>query len=187
MSIRSESDAAARRDSLDPSLLDTDRLHPSDAAQSFAVMEALGEWQEAWRALAKLSAQYMRLNETDMRAIRMIMGAQRRGEAVTPKDIARAVDISPASTTKLIDRLVAAGHLTRSAHPTDRRTTLIRVTESTRRTARDTIGRQHARRFAVAAAMTPEERETVIGFFKELVVADQPQADLLEAEAATRE
>lgn len=185
MSRRIETDASARRASLDPTLVDTHGLSASDTAQAFAVMEALAVWQESWRALAKLSARYMRLNETDMRAIRMIMGAQRRGEAVTPKDIARAVDISPASTTKLIDRLVAAGHLTRSPHPTDRRTTVISVTESTRRTARDTIGRQHARRFDVVAALEPHERDTLIRFFTDLAAADRPQPELLEAEPPT--
>lgn len=173
---------STRRRSTDPQILKADRLDPADAAQSFAVMEALGELQESWRTLAKLSAQYMRLNETDMRAIRLVMAAQQRGEQITPKDIARAVDISAASTTKLIDRLEAGGHLVRSPHPSDRRTQLISVTESTRRTAGRTVGRQHARRFEVAAAMSPADRETVIAFLRAMIEADQPQDELLSSE-----
>lgn len=183
MANREREPGARRGRSVDPRSLDDIQRVPADSAQAFAVMEALGEWQAAGRALAKLSARYMQLNETDMRAIRMIMAAQHRGEIVTPKDIAQAVEISGASTTKLIDRLVAAGHLSRDPHPTDRRTVLITVTESTRAAASNTIGRQHARRFAVAAGMSPEERDIVIRFLRALTEADEPQAELLAAEA----
>ena len=182
MAHTSEERAEHRRRSVDASTLDAHELSEADTAQAFAVMDALGAWQEAGRALAKLSADYMRLNETDMRAIRMVMAAQQRGEVVTPKDIARAVDITSASTTKLVDRLIAAGHLKRSPHPSDRRTVSIEVTPATRATASSTIGRQHARRFAVAAALTREERAAVITFLTGMLEADQPQPELLQHE-----
>ncbi|WP_231916187.1 MarR family winged helix-turn-helix transcriptional regulator [Microbacterium karelineae] len=170
----------ARRASIDPDLVDLHGLAEGDIAQAFDVMEALADWQSAARTLAELSARYMHLNETDMRAIRMIMRAQQRGEIVTPKDIAHGVGISSASTTKLIDRLVDGGHLVRTAHPSDRRTTRIRVTASTRRVARETVGRQHARRFAAAAALSGGERAAVIRFLKSLTEADAPQGHLLD-------
>ncbi|WP_125099337.1 MarR family winged helix-turn-helix transcriptional regulator [Leucobacter chromiireducens] len=179
MANSSDERAALRQRSVSPHTLDTQQLSEEDTAQAFAVMQAFGAWQDAGRALAKLSADYMQLNETDMRAIRMIMGAQQRGEVVTPKDIARAVDISSASTTKLVDRLIAAGHLVRSPHPSDRRTVSITVTDDTRLTASNTIGRQHARRFAVAAGLSPVERTAVIKFLTGMREADQPQQDLL--------
>ncbi|HJA03862.1 MAG TPA: MarR family transcriptional regulator [Candidatus Microbacterium stercoravium] len=164
--------------STDSDLIDRAELSPDDLAQCVRVMEALREWQESARALSEASNRYMRLNESDMRAIRMMIRAQRQQQIVTPKDIAREVGISSASTTKLIDRLVAAGHLTRAPHPTDRRTTCIEVTPHTRRSAHETIGRQHARRFRVAAEMTPADRETIIRFLDALVDADVPQGDL---------
>ena len=78
------------------------------------------------------------------------------------------MNISTASTTKLLDRLAAAGHVTRSPHPTDRRALMITITERTHEQVRDTVGRTHARRFDVAARLTPAERETVIGFLNDL-------------------
>lgn len=120
----------------------------------------------------------MRLNESDMRAIRMLIHAQRQGRVVTPKDIAHSVGISSASTTKLIDRLVAGNHLIRSPHPNDQRRICIEVTPQTAQAARETIGRQHARRFDAAAAMSTEEREVVVRFLTALAEADQPQGDL---------
>lgn len=159
-------------------LVDRSNLAEADIDQCVRVMEALRGWQEAARALSEASKRYMKLNESDMRAIRMIIQSQKQGRVVTPKDIANEVGISSASTTKLVDRLVAGGHLVRAEHPSDRRTVCIEVTESTRVSAHETIGRQHARRFAAAAAMEPDERETVIRFLNSLSDADEPQGEL---------
>ncbi|MGO1771002.1 MAG: MarR family winged helix-turn-helix transcriptional regulator [Microbacterium sp.] len=165
----------------DSDLIDRSGLSDEDVEQCIRVMTALHDWQEASRALSEASQRYMRLNQSDMRAIRMIMRAQKQGILVTPKDIAREVGISSASTTKLIDRLVAADHLARVAHPTDRRTTCLEVTESTRRSAHDTIGRQHARRFAAAASVSAADRSAVLRFLAALIEADALQDDLRDA------
>lgn len=142
-------------------------------------MEALRDWQEAARSLSDASKRYMKLNESDMRAIRMLIRSQKQNQIVTPKDIAREVGISSASTTKLVDRLVAGGHLIRVPHPNDRRTTCIEVTEHTTQSAHNTIGRQHARRFMAASAMSASERDVVIRFLTDLAEADSPQGELL--------
>lgn len=170
--------ASTRYFARDSDLVDRSRLTEADVDQCVRVMEALREWQDASRALSDASKRYMKLNESDMRAIRMIIRSQQQGHLVTPKDIAREVSISSASTTKLVDRLVAGGHLVRTQHPSDRRTVLIEVTESTRVSAHETIGRQHARRFAAAAAMSPDDREAVIRFLTALSEADEPQGEL---------
>lgn len=167
----------------------SDRSHLSlaEIAQCNSVMEALRSWREADRALSEASRRYMRLNDSDMRAIRMIIRAQKQGQVVTPKDIAREVGISSASTTKLINRLVAAGQLSRSQHPSDRRTICIEVTAETAQAAHETIGRQHARRFDAAAALSAEERQVVIRFLTALAEADRPQGDLAGSSSSVPE
>lgn len=164
----------------DSALIADRDLPESDLTECVGVMEALHDWQEAARSLSEASQRYMKLNQSDMRAIRLLIRAQKQNQTVTPKDIAREVGISSASTTKLVDRLVAGEHILRVPHPSDRRTTCIEVTEKTRRAAENTIGRQHARRFAAAAAMTSEERKIVIRFLEALVEADVAQDYLVE-------
>lgn len=172
-------DADVRYFSHDSDLLDYAQMSDEERDQCVRVMEALREWQVAARTLSEASQHYMKLNESDMRAIRMLIRSQQQNRIVTPKDIAREVGISSASTTKLVDRLVAGGHVVRTPHPTDRRTTCLEVTEHTARSAHDTIGRQHARRFSAAAAMSAAERDVVIRFLTDLVEADSPQGELL--------
>lgn len=173
--------------SADSDLIDRSGLSDADVEQCISVMTALHDWQEASRALSEASQRYMRLNQSDMRAIRMIMRAQKQGILVTPKDIAREVGISSASTTKLIDRLVAAGHLARVTHPTDRRTSCLEVMETTRSSAHDTIGRQHARRFAAAASVTASDRAAVLRFLAALIEADTLQDHLHEPGAQSED
>lgn len=170
--------SALRYFSGDSDLVDNAQLSAVEREECVRVMDALRTWQEAARSLSEASKRYMKLNESDMRAIRMIIRAQQQKRIVTPKDIALEVGISSPSTTKLIDRLVAGGHLIRVPHPHDRRTMCLEVTEHTRLSAHETIGRQHARRFAAASSMSSEERETVIRFLAALADADVPQGQL---------
>ena len=99
--------------------------------------------------------------------------------AIAPPALARAasliaereavwLDISTASTTKLLDRLERGGHITRDSHPSDRRALVISVTPETHRSAMSTVGRQQARRFNAAARLSPSEREVVIGFLTDM-------------------
>src|SRR5690606_13550922 len=108
---------------------------------------------------------YMRLGESDMRALRLLISARSQGVPVTPGMVASHLDISTASTTKLLDRLERGGHIRRRPHPTDRRSLTIEVTDETRAAARDSVGRAHARRFDVVAALSPEQRAVVTAFF----------------------
>jgi DNA-binding MarR family transcriptional regulator len=51
--------------------------------------------------------------------------------ALTPSQIAALLDLSSGGATALVQRLEHAGHVTRRPHPTDRRSTLIGVSDAT--------------------------------------------------------
>ena len=53
----------------------------------------------------------------------------RRLGASSQRRLADVLGVSPRNVTGLVDALEAAGYLVRSPHPTDRRTTLVRLTE----------------------------------------------------------
>ncbi|MBY0687691.1 MarR family transcriptional regulator [Microbacterium marinilacus] len=160
-------------------------LSEEELAQVVAVLEAMGRWREAERAMNEESQRYMKLGESDMRALRFLIAAHRQGVVVTPGAIAAHLGISTASTTKLLDRLADGGHIRRLPHPSDRRSLAIEVTEETRRSARASVGRSHARRFDVVAGLTAEERETLRGFFDALA-ATADAGDPTPADDQTR-
>lgn len=98
------------------------------------------------------------------RALHFLIVAENRGIATTPSDLARHLEITTASTTKMLDRLQRAGHITRSPHPDDRRALCVAVTPETKLVARDSVGRQQAARVGPAAELGTEGRSVVIGF-----------------------
>lgn len=157
-------------DASDPSgtLVDRGGLDPAQVQHIGLLMGALGRLREAEQELSEASLKYMKLNETDMRALHFLIVSANRGDLATPGAIAAHLKISSASTTKLLDRLERGGHIVRSAHPTDRRALTISITPETHEVARNTVGRQQAKRFHAAARLTAAEREVVIRFLDDM-------------------
>ncbi|MEG2425082.1 MarR family transcriptional regulator [Glutamicibacter sp.] len=139
-------------------------IAPANLEQIDRIMAEMGRMRQIERRIMRSSQQFMKLNETDMRAIRKMISAKHAGQSVTPGALSQYLGISSASVTKMIDRLEAHGHVRRTRHPTDRRSQCVEVTEETHLAAREQVGRHHAKRFEVANAMSPEERDVVIRF-----------------------
>ncbi|ALJ18443.1 MarR family winged helix-turn-helix transcriptional regulator [Microbacterium sp. No. 7] len=149
-------------------LFDRSTLSPDEVAQISRLMKALVDLRETEQAILDASEKYMKLSSQDMRALHYLIVARNRGEVVTPSMIAAFLKISPASTTKLLNRLERGGHITRHLHPTDRRAFAIRITPQTEASAKQTVGRQHAKRMHAAVRLTSAEREIVIGFLHDM-------------------
>ncbi len=81
-------------------------------------------------AVGQRFAELHGLGRTDVRAMVAIMDAARRGEALTAGALGRAVDLSSASVTALVDRLERAGHVRRVRDPRDRRRVVLEMSES---------------------------------------------------------
>ncbi|GAB3185071.1 MarR family transcriptional regulator [Nesterenkonia halophila] len=166
---------------VDPRVMDPEGAlapHAGIAAEEMdqivGVLESLRRWHLAERRMNEASQAAMRLGETDMRALRFIIAAQRDERLATPGGLARHLDISTASVTKLLDRLAAQDHIRRLPHPEDRRSTAIEVVEETRRAARRAVGGPHADRFRAVAELTPEERDVVRSFLDRLASTEPP-------------
>ncbi|QGF25145.1 MarR family transcriptional regulator [Raineyella fluvialis] len=131
-------------------------------------MQALGALRDEEDRFGRASEEYMKLGRTDMRALHFLIVTENLGRVVTAAALAAHLHITSASTTKLLDRLERAGHITRSPHPSDRRALAIRVTPRTRGVATATVGAYQARRFRAAARLTPAEREVVTRFLRDM-------------------
>jgi DNA-binding MarR family transcriptional regulator len=138
---------------------------PSDA------LDALRRFLRADEAMRRRLQREMDMNETDLRAVRLLATAEKHGHAVSPRDLSRALGISTASTTKLLDRLEADGRLRRVQHPTDRRGLRIELTAHVHAEVRDTLGPMHQRMRAVVAGLSPEQSRTVVDFLDSLAAA----------------
>jgi len=149
-------------------LIDRAGISADDVEQINQVMAALGRLREAEEKLSEASQRYMKLGRSDMRALHFLIIAEHTNTLVTPSAIATHLNISSASTTKLLDRLETGGHIVRGPHPSDRRALAITVTEATREAAMHTVGRLQSKRFYAAARLSSEERALVIRFLDDM-------------------
>lgn len=160
---------------MDPRVMDPEEeliehtsIPSGEMEQIMEVLEALRAWNTSEKASSEASRRYMKLGETDMRALRYLIAAERNNQVSTPSALAQHLRISTASVTKLLDRLAAHHHIVRQPHPEDRRSTAVVVTADTQRAAREAVGRSHALRFHAAAALSPSQRAVVIDFLHSL-------------------
>jgi DNA-binding MarR family transcriptional regulator len=158
-------------------LVDASGLTSDDIEEIDAIMAAMGRLRAVEQRMSAQSQHTLELNETDLRAVQFLIVADNRGQVVTAGDLARHLGITTASTTKMLHRMERAGHVRREPHPGDRRSVAIVLSPASRRRAIETVGRQHAGRFAPAAALTPTEREAVRRFLVETADALEERLD----------
>jgi DNA-binding MarR family transcriptional regulator len=138
-------------------------------------LNALRRYRAAEMAMRRRTRSAMRLNETDMTALRFIVNAERDVRTVSPKDLAVHLGISSASTTVLVDRLVASGHVIRARHPSDGRAVVLTATPTTHADLRETFGDMHGRMMAVAERLDPHEAHIVTAFLDQMTTAVSPE------------
>lgn len=66
------------------------------------------------------------MHHTDLRALVVIMNADRQGTPATPGDLRRELDLTSGAVTGTVDRLVLAGHVSREPDRHDRRQVRLR-------------------------------------------------------------
>lgn len=106
----------------------------------------------------------MDMNATDLAALRMLIIREGRGEPVSPHQVADHLRISTASTTKLLDRLAASGHIERRPHPSDRRARVVVLTDESRHSFFHHFGRRLGSMRAVADGYSDEELAVISRF-----------------------
>lgn len=142
---------------------------PEDSAVD--VLQALRGFRAADTRMRRRLAADMELNSTDLEALRHVIAAERRGESVTPRGLAETLQITTASVTKLLDRLVDAGHLRRVPHAHDRRSRVVTATDHAHQETREHLGAMHDRMLAAARAVPEESRAAVISFLTDMAEA----------------
>ncbi|MFI7495606.1 MarR family winged helix-turn-helix transcriptional regulator [Kocuria sp. M4R2S49] len=135
------------------------------------VLEALRAYRTAESAMRLRTRESMGMGERDVLALRYLLEADRAGTPLSPRDLARKLGISSASTTTLLDRLSRSGHVARRPHPTDRRALVIVATDEADCEVRSTLGGMHERMMNAARALTAEEAATVTAFLHAMAEA----------------
>ncbi|GAB2877029.1 MarR family winged helix-turn-helix transcriptional regulator [Nocardioides pacificus] len=130
------------------------------------LLVALRDFTRADQEMRRRLSATMRMNVTDVQALRHVIDSERTAGWTTPRELAAYLGISTASTTKLLDRLTASGHLVRAAHPSDRRSVVVTSTPHAREEVRTRLGAMHERMREIAEAVPSQARGAVVAFLQ---------------------
>jgi DNA-binding MarR family transcriptional regulator len=135
------------------------------------LLNAMRRYRAAEVAMRQRTRDSMRMNATDMAAVRFLLQARQHGSAVKPTGLAAHLGITTASTTALVKRLVAAGHVERRADPADGRGFLLVATEHGDDSVRSELTTVHARMIAAADRLSPQTIAEMSAFFADVTDA----------------
>lgn len=135
-----------------------------DDPEVVAVLESLRAFRRADQAMRRRVSAHMNMNGTDLQALQFVIAAARQGTPITPRDLAGHLQISTASTTKLLDRLTSSGHLDRVPHPSDRRSLVLVATDHAHDEIRERLTRMHVRMAEIAREIPAASRTAVSAF-----------------------
>ena len=152
---------------------------PRDVS-SFRLIQALRRYSESADRATDMAGSVGGHHRTDLRALTVLMQRHAEGLETTPTDLARLLHLTSASTTALVDRLVANGHAKRERSSTDRRRVLVRHTDSATQDGRAIFAplAQHLMRHL--SEFTEQEMQTAAA------VLEAATAGMLDAEEQIR-
>lgn len=96
------------------------------------------------------------LSLSELHALRLLADAP-----LGPVELARALSITSAASSGVVDRLCARGHAERHAHAADKRRTVVDITDSGRRELLIHLTPMFSRLAAVDSSLSDEERAVV--------------------------
>ncbi|MFG2586794.1 MarR family winged helix-turn-helix transcriptional regulator [Streptomyces sp. NPDC048438] len=96
------------------------------AARRERLMEGLRIYGGHYAELSRRFAAWLGLHSTDATAVLEIAAAEERGTPLSPARLSERISLSTGATTALLNRLEAAGHVTRTREHSDRRVVTLR-------------------------------------------------------------
>ncbi|WP_394216541.1 MarR family winged helix-turn-helix transcriptional regulator [Brachybacterium vulturis] len=151
-----------------------------DADPAVELLAATRRFRSADHEMRRRMSAGMDMNTTDLAALRCVIAHELAGDPVTPLRLAQQLEISGASTSKLLDRLAVSGHLERAPHPRDGRSRIVVATDHAHLQLRERLSGMHEQMLEIARAVPESARRATIDFLLAM-------ADHLETEAPPQE
>ena len=96
---------------------------------------------------------------------------------VRPTDFAATLMLTSSGTTKRLDRLEAAGYVTRERDPSDRRGVLIALTPQGRSLVDNAAGKHMANESLILSGLSVAEQRQLAGLLRKLTLTLPPEED----------
>ncbi len=132
------------------------------------VLNALRRYRSAESAAQRRAREALGIGENALLALRILLDAESEGRSVNAKELADRLEITPASTSALVDRLVRSGHVERHADPHDRRGVILTASGGSMRQVLQVIDQLDTRAIEVAEHLPQQDMGVVVAFLEEM-------------------
>lgn len=136
-----------------------------------AVVNVLWAYGAGQSELGREFARRMHMHPTDSAAVVEILRAEERGTPLTPARLGERIGLTSGATSILLNRLEAAGHVTRARGHADRRLVTLHSTDAVHTASADFFAPLRARLDAVMDAYSAEELALVGRFVDDVRAA----------------
>jgi DNA-binding MarR family transcriptional regulator len=106
------------------------------------------------------------LSESELHSLRHLIGGP-----LGPNDLARTLGVTSAASSGIVDRLEARGHVSRQPHPTDKRRTVVVISDSGRTEVMAQMRPMFEALVAADAKLTAEQRRIVDAYLRDITAA----------------
>ncbi|MFB6633817.1 MarR family winged helix-turn-helix transcriptional regulator [Streptomyces sp. NPDC056362] len=138
------------------------------AEQRERLMESLRIYGGHYAELSRRFAAWLGLHSTDATAVLEIAAAEERGAPLSPARLSERISLSTGATTALLNRLEAAGHISRAREHSDRRIVTLRSGGHVQERADEFFGPLAHRLDAAMSPYPPQFLEQVEAFIADL-------------------
>ena len=132
------------------------------------VLNALRRYRSAESAAQRRAREALGIGENALLALRVLLDAESDGRSVNAKQLADRLEITPASTSALVDRLVRSGHVERHADPHDRRGVILTASGGSMRQVLRVIDQLDTRAIEVAEHLPQSEMSVIVSFLEQM-------------------
>ena len=133
---------------------------PPNRSLATPIVTKLREVMALTRRVERHLATQLHVNDTDLFAMELL---SREGPS-TPSELAHRLGVTSSAATFLVDRLEASGHVTRAAHPDDRRKTVVAPARESVEQVAGIIRPIAVGLTSYVGSMSPYDREVVASF-----------------------
>ncbi|WP_420369860.1 MarR family winged helix-turn-helix transcriptional regulator [Curtobacterium sp. L1-20] len=132
------------------------------------VLNALRRYRTAESSAQRRARESLGIGENALLALRVLLDAEKTGRTVNAKDLAEELEITAASTSALVDRLVRSGHVVRHADPHDRRGVILTATGASMRDVMRVLDELDSRAVEATEHLSDDEMATIIAFLDQM-------------------
>jgi DNA-binding MarR family transcriptional regulator len=106
------------------------------------------------------------LSESELHSLRHLLGGP-----LGPNDLARTLGVTSAASSGIVDRLEGRGHVSRQSHPTDKRRTVVVISDSGRAEVLAQMRPMFEGLVAADSRLNDQERATVNAYLRDIIAA----------------